>query len=668
MGEPAAADPLTRALDLLHRGGILALQGIAGFQLLVDAGKASAIERLRQRKQRPHQPLALLGRSVDDLGDAVAVSPAERRLLESVAAPIVLLRRRPGASRPWLGVADGAPCLGLMLPASGLHRLLVEGHGRPLVATSANRHGEPMWISRSEAEAGLGLIADGVLLHDRAIVRPLDDSVAQVIDGRPRLLRRARGYVPEPIRMVFGVVLSGVEPSAVESSAIESFASGPSAAEPPGVEPFAAGPSAAAPSAAGPSCDETAGAEPSATDPSGPDRSSPTVILALGADLKSAPALAIGERLWMAAPFGSLDHHANAVRFEAAVREVLKGHPEAGDGIVCEAHPGSRSSQLAHRLGRRCQPVAHYQAHGLAVLAEHGLSGPMVLLCADGVGFDPADDRATVRGCELLLVPAGPGPIRRLGGLLPFGLPGAELACLEPRRCALGLLLAIDRALVDHPGAACSRDAFSAEERSLVLSAIEGQCNTPPCTSLGRFFDGVASLLGLVQTLSFEGQGGLWLEGAAAATGVCSEAVQPTGPLAPSGMVVIRSPEGWQLDWRPWLISALDRLAAGVSRQWLAADFQRSLACSLAELTAQVAQGQTGASPLPIVRVALAGGCFQNASLLRDTAAQLRRRGLQPYWSEQVPCHDGGLALGQVAARRRQITADQAISRQPRHP
>jgi hydrogenase maturation protein HypF len=191
-----------------------------------------------------------------------------------------------------------------------------------------------MWISRSEAEAGLGLIADGVLLHDRAIVRPLDDSVAQVIDGRPRLLRRARGYVPEPIRMVSGVVLSGGEPSAVES-----LASGPSAAEPPGV-----------------------------------DRSSPTVILALGADLKSAPALAIGERLWMAAPFGSLDHHANAVRFEAAVREVLKGHPEAGAGIVCEAHPGSRSSELAQRLGRRCQPVAHHQAHGLAVLAEHGLA------------------------------------------------------------------------------------------------------------------------------------------------------------------------------------------------------------------------------------------------------------------------------------------------------
>ncbi|MFM7237760.1 MAG: Sua5/YciO/YrdC/YwlC family protein, partial [Cyanobium sp.] len=191
---------LERAAELLQAGQILALQGVGGFQLLVDGTSDRAVRRLRQRKHRPAKPFALL---VADSGTPaldVVISPGEEQCLRHPAAPIVLLQRR--FSHPpdaWDSVAPGSPLLGVMLPASGLHHLLVGLVNRPLVATSGNRSGEPLCLSPEEALQRLGGIADAFLVHDLPIRRPLDDSVLQQIDGRPALLRRARGFVPEPL-------------------------------------------------------------------------------------------------------------------------------------------------------------------------------------------------------------------------------------------------------------------------------------------------------------------------------------------------------------------------------------------------------------------------------------------------------------------------------------
>lgn len=604
LGPAGTGSPLLQAQQLLRQGGILALQGIAGFQLLVDAANPAAIDRLRERKGRPEQPLALLVTAVDSLVASVRLSPAERRLLKHPAAPIVLLQRQPQSAEHWPGVADQAPGLGVMLPASGLHRLLVEGHGGPLVATSANRHGAPMWITIAEAEAALGTLADGALVHDRAIARPLDDAIAQVIEGRPRLLRRARGHAPEPLRLAAGLPL---------------------------------------PADLGP-------------------------VLALGADLKSAPALACQGRIWLAAPFGSLLAAGNAERFEAAVGDLLRSQPRAQQAIACDAHHGSPSAELALRLNPASLRVAHHQAHGLAVMAEHGLEGPTLLLCADGVGSDPCDPRPIVRGCELLFAPAGAAAIERLGSLHPFALPGGDLACREPRRCALGLLDAIAPDLLAHPGAARVRAAFEPSELALVRRALRSGINSPPCTSLGRLFDGVASLLGLVQRLSFEGQGGLWLEGAAARSVSHNAGNALLEPAA--AMTVIEGADGQRLlDWRPWVLCLIEQLAAGEDPARLAAPFQLALAHGLValvgrscdQLSARSRSRSGQATRLPRT-IALSGGCFQNAALLQTCATLLRRRGLQPYWNEQVPPHDGGLALGQLAAMGRRICSASAAA------
>lgn len=191
----AGDDALRLAADAVRAGRIVAVKGLGGFQLVCDARDAGAVAVLRRRKGREEKPFAVM---VPDLQAAEAcaeVSPAEARLLTSPEAPIVLLRARraPGLAA---GVAPGNPLLGVMLPYTPLHHLLLADLGFPVVATSGNRTDEPICTDEREALARLAAIADMFLVHDRPIARPVDDSVVRVVLGRELVLRRARGYAP----------------------------------------------------------------------------------------------------------------------------------------------------------------------------------------------------------------------------------------------------------------------------------------------------------------------------------------------------------------------------------------------------------------------------------------------------------------------------------------
>jgi hydrogenase maturation protein HypF len=179
----------------LCRGGIVALKGIGGFQLLVDARQPAAVARLRQRKHREEKPFALMMPSLEMARDYCEIAPAEQELLESQAAPIVLLRPKSGTDIAW-NVAHCSPYLGVMLPYSPLHLLLMRECSFPLIATSGNRSDEPIAIANDEATTRLKDIADHVLMHNRPIVRACDDSVVRLTRGRAGILRRARGYAP----------------------------------------------------------------------------------------------------------------------------------------------------------------------------------------------------------------------------------------------------------------------------------------------------------------------------------------------------------------------------------------------------------------------------------------------------------------------------------------
>lgn len=194
-----AFEEATRAL---LRGDVLALKGLGGFQLLVDATNREAVTNLRQRKRREEQPFAVMFPSLEAARRSCMLSAAEEGALSSAPAPILLVRRRDDASCPIAdGVAPRNPRLGAMLPYTPLHRVLLAAVDRPLVCTSGNLSEEPMCIDEVEARERLGGIADVFLVHDRPIVRPVDDSVARVDSDGLQVLRRARGFAPLPLRL-----------------------------------------------------------------------------------------------------------------------------------------------------------------------------------------------------------------------------------------------------------------------------------------------------------------------------------------------------------------------------------------------------------------------------------------------------------------------------------
>jgi hydrogenase maturation protein HypF len=193
---------LEMVVEALRSGLIVAVKGVGGYHLLVDAAAERAIAELRRRKHREEKPLALIYPSLAEVRRDCQVSALEERLLCGPEAPIVLLDRhtRIGAGRPLAGlIAPGNPTYGVMMPGSPLQYLMLERMGRPLVATSGNLASEPICIDDEEALSRLAGVADLFLMHNRPILRHVDDSIVRVIAGRVMLLRRARGYAPLPI-------------------------------------------------------------------------------------------------------------------------------------------------------------------------------------------------------------------------------------------------------------------------------------------------------------------------------------------------------------------------------------------------------------------------------------------------------------------------------------
>jgi hydrogenase maturation protein HypF len=357
------------------------------------------------------------------------------------------------------------------------------------------------------------------------------------------------------------------------------------------------------------------------------------VVLGLGGDLKSAPSLARGHDIHLCPFNGDLDDPETLSQFDTTIEQILSLYGVVPDLIVRDMHPLYRSSAwalgprpLELAGGRRIRGVAiqHHFAHALSVMAEHGLEETLAL-CFDGTGYGTDE---TIWGGEFLH--ATRHGFTRLGSFAPFALPGGEAAVLHPARIAYAVLgPAEGREIVGLP-----------QTQALLLSAmLEKKVNCPISTSLGRIFDAAAAILGLVETVSYEGEGPIRLEGLAERA--CSgDSKPPSGDLLP----FLSSPDAernFLVDSRPLLLHLL-RQRNNQSVNELSLLFHQCLAAASLE----------GARRMRVVtgigRVCLSGGVFQNLVLRELLVPLLIQSGFEVFLNERVPPGDGGLSIGQV--------------------
>ncbi len=366
-------------------------------------------------------------------------------------------------------------------------------------------------------------------------------------------------------------------------------------------------------------------------------------ILALGGHLKSTIAVSVSDQIFVSQHLGDLETEEALENFRRTSCDFLSLYEVKPTVVACDMHPNYLSTQEANKSGLRVFPVQHHYAHVLACMAEYALDPPVLGISWDGTGFGPD---GTIWGGEFLEIREH--GFHRLAHLRPFPLPGGEAAVKEPRRSALGLLWEIyGEGLFAEPASAyrppfprlAPLEAFSGRELQLLKTALSRHINCPITSSAGRLFDAVASLVGIRQVTSFEGQAAMELE-------FCSSSAD-TERLYPHRLVQAgdESRSSWWLDWEGIVTGILTDLRQEVARADIGRSFHNTL-CAMMKDTAR----RSG-----IRKVVLSGGCFQNRLLTERAIQVLTEDGFQVYWHQRIPPNDGGLAVGQLMAAAREL-------------
>jgi hydrogenase maturation protein HypF len=613
-----AAQPglaLAAAAAMLRQGRIVAVKGLGGYHLAVDAANEEAVAALRARKHREDKPFAVMTADLVAARRLCQVDGAAASLLESHARPIVLLPRLLEADVA-ASVAPGNRQLGIMLPYTPLHHVLLEAVGRPLVLTSGNISDEPIAYRDADALGRLAGIADAFLTHDRAIHIRTDDSVARAVGGRPMLIRRSRGYVPEPFRVNGGfprpVLACGAELKNTFCLAKERHA---------------------------------------------------FVSHHIG-DLENAETLrsfteGIGHftRLFDITPeVVAYDLHPEYLSTKYAL------DLEGVDLVGVQHHHAHIASCLAD--------------NGI----DRSTDGPVIGVAFDGTGYGTdgtiwggefliADLAKFLRVGHLAQVPmpGGAAAIRQ-----PWRMAAAYLDVLSTAGLAIPATPADAPGPVrvgsaspvvlanpaDRPGAvragasAAGLDVASlpvarrnADRWDTVVAMARRRVNAPLTSSAGRLFDAVAAILGVRDEITYEGQAAIELEQLAdPGEARTYRAGIETAPIEAGEPFLVRGAD--------LVAAAVDDLAAGVPAELIAARFHNGVAALIEDGCVLLREQHA------LNTVALSGGVFQNLLLLGRTVTRLESAGFRVLLHSRVPCNDGGISLGQavVAAARDRLT------------
>lgn len=595
-GKPVTADMFSMLDDvdavctLIQRGMIVAIKGLGGFHLACDATNEEAVQKLRHRKRRPDKPLALMARDIEVISEYCSISETEQKLLESVAAPIVLLEKTIGQQLA-PSVAPGQNTLGFMLPYTPLHHLALRRLNVPIVLTSGNFSDQPQCIDNEETREKLSEIADYFLIHNRPIFNRVDDSVVRILNPTlkgevfkevPQVLRRARGYAPAPINL------------------------------PPG---FADIPP----------------------------------ILAMGSELKNTFCLLRDGQAILSQHIGDLENSLAATAYQQTLNlflGLLEAEPSV---IVVDKHPEYLSTKLGKNLAiandLKIIEVQHHHGHIAACMAENGLDincQSVLGIALDGLGYG---EDGTIWGGEFLL--ANYRGFQRLGTFKPVAMIGGEKAIYQPwRNTYAHLVAAFGLDFIKDDKDLELFNFFQTKPLATLNQMLEKGINSPLASSCGRLFDAVAAAIGICrESCSYEGQAAINLEALATEyLYLLNDAEEIEGykfnllNLQPDS----KFPLTYLVPLPMWQSLLID-IKQSATLALMAAKFHQGLAIAISEMVAEFHQSWE------FNQVALTGGVFQNQLLLKGVRDILTKMGLEVLTHTQVPPNDGGLSLGQVA-------------------
>ncbi len=598
-------DDADAALTLIQRGQIVAIKGIGGFQFACDATSEEAVSRLRELKHRERKPFALMVRDLEIAKTFCEIGDAETAVLQSSAAPVVILRRVQGSKvkvqredekkitrfRPELldlafsiaaSVAPGIKTLGVMLPNTPLLHLILKRMARPIVLTSGNISHEPQCVDNDAAKAKLGHIANYFLMNDRPIAQRVDDSVVKIMASEPRIFRRARGYAPSPLVM-----------------------------------------------------------------PNGFEQAPP--VLAFGGELKNTFCLLKNGHAIVSQHIGDLENAETQADYRHNLRLYEALYKHSPTALVCDLHPEYLSSKLAReraeKSGLLLIETQHHHAHIAACLAENQVpldAKPVIGVALDGLGFG---EDGTLWGGEFML--ADYAGYKRLGAFKPVAMPGGEQAIKEPWRNTYAHLMSE----MGWPRFALNYSELELftfldkRPRSTLDAMIDRNLNSPLVSSAGRLFDAVAAAIGICREYAaYEGQGAIELEAIVDEDTLNSEEELLAYPFAiprlpDSNLPYIEPYAMWQ--------ALLGDLVLKTPAPVMAARFHKGLAKIIVQMIEKLSKYESGDEP--IKTIALSGGVWQNKVLLEQVVGRLEQLDFKVLTHRQFPTNDGGLSLGQAA-------------------
>ncbi|HUV51140.1 MAG TPA: carbamoyltransferase HypF [Anaerolineae bacterium] len=554
-------NPIEKAAQLLKQGYVVAIKGLGGFHLAVDAANNDAVGTLRSRKHREEKPLAIMSCDIEHIREYAHVQAKEKALLKSSHRPIVILKKKrpnPLSTKnvsPAKNVSPGNRYFGVMLPYTPLHYLLLSHDFTALVMTSGNMSEEPICIDNEDAFKRLLEIADYFLVHNRDIYLRSDDSIVKHTAGQTRFMRRSRGYIPVPVFLKKKV----------------------------------------------------------------------GQILACGGGLKSTVCLTKGDNAFISQHIGDLENQATYEFFQLTInhmKQILDINPKI---IAHDLHPDYLSTIYAlEQEDVEKVPVQHHHAHIVSCMAENRLDGPVIGLSFDGTGYGTDGN---IWGGEILVVEDN--EFRRAAHLSYVPMPGGGAAIKEPWRMAVSYLYdAFGKDFACH-----NLPLFGQLDDSkvkFIVEMISKRINSPITSSLGRFFDGVAAIVGIRNTVFFEGQAAMELEMLAdkKAKGIYS--------------FEWASGEIHRIFLQPIISGIVNDMERGISPSTISGKFHNTIIALFSELC-EVIRKENGLN-----RVALSGGVFQNSILLSGLIKGLKQRGFQVITHSLVPANDGGISLGQA--------------------